>query len=114
MKQFHSKFILRLNITIPKNSQIEKLDSSEHSCQSLDSTCDKCFVVNGILLYFNNYGKLYLWYILKRRYLFILKKSSVLLIECTEINWKTSGVNGLCIIFLLNNMVWYLSVIGKG
>ena len=28
-------------------------------------------------------------------------------------NWKTADVNGVCISILLNNMGWYLSVIGK-
>ena len=33
MKQFHAKFILRINIIIPKHSQIENLDYSEYNCQ---------------------------------------------------------------------------------
>ena len=40
-------------------------------------------------------------------------KSSVIFIECTEMDWKTSDVNGLCISIFLNNMGWYLGVIGK-
>ena len=40
MKTFHAEFILQLNITIYKNSQIENLDFSKYNCQSLDSTCD--------------------------------------------------------------------------
>ena len=47
MKQCHAKFILRLNITIPRNSQIENLDSSKYNCQSLDSICDNVCVGNG-------------------------------------------------------------------
>ena len=47
MKQFHEKFILLLNITIPKNSQIENLDDSKCNCQSLYSTCNSFFVGNG-------------------------------------------------------------------
>ena len=79
----------------------------------MDSSCDKISVGNVRILYFRDDGKLDQFYRLKRRYPFIQKKSSVLSIECTEINCKTSGVNGLCISVLLNNMGWYFGVIGK-
>ena len=68
MKQFHAKFILRLNITIPKHSHIENLNSLKYESQSLDSTCDKTCVGNGRFFYFNDDGKLDLCYILKRGY----------------------------------------------
>ena len=28
-------------------------------------------------------------------------------------NWKTSDINGLCILIFLDNMGWFLGVIGK-
>ena len=62
MKQFHAKCILQLNITTPKNSQIENLDSSKYNCQSLDSTCDKICVRNGRFFYFNDDCKLDLYH----------------------------------------------------
>ena len=67
IKRFHETFILRLNITIPRNSQIETLDTSKYNFQSLDSTCDKICVGNGRFLYFNEDGKLDLHVIVKRR-----------------------------------------------
>ena len=39
--------------------------------------------------------------------------SSVILIECNEMNWKPLDVNVLCISILLNKMGLYLGVIGK-
>ena len=104
MTQFHAKFILRLNINITKNSHIEDLDSLKYNCQSLDSTCDKICVGNGRFFYFNNDGKLDLCCILKRRYPVIKQNSSVISIERTEMNWKTSDVNGLYIPIFLNKM----------
>ena len=86
MKQFHAKFILRFIITIPENSQIENLDYSKCDCQSLDLTCDTFFFGNDIFFYFNNDGKLDLYYILKRIYPVIKKNSSVIFIQCTEMN----------------------------
>ena len=75
----------------------------------MNSTCHKICVGNGRFFYFNNDGKLYLCYISKRRYL-VIKKSSVIFIEFTEMNRKTSDANGLCISVFSNNMVWYLGV----
>ena len=43
----------------------------------------------------------------------VLKKTSVLFIERTEINWKTSDVDGLCTLFFLHKMRWLLGVIVK-
>ena len=68
IKQFYTNFILPFNITMPKHSQIEKLDSSRNNCQSFDSTCDKICVENGRFFHFKNDGKLYHYYILKRMY----------------------------------------------
>ena len=112
MKQLLEMFILRINITIPKNSLIENLYFSIYNSQSLVSTCDIICVGNGIFFYFKKDGKLDLHVILKIRYP-ALKKSSVLFIECTEMNSKSSDVNGLCISIFLDKMVWFLGVIGK-
>ena len=71
MKQFHAKFILPFNTTIPKHSQLEKVDYSKKDCQLFDSTCAKICTGNGICFYFNDDGKLDLYYILKTRYLVI-------------------------------------------
>ena len=43
----------------------------------------------------------------------VKKKPSVLFIECTEMNWKTSDVNGLFISIFLDKMGWFLGVIGN-
>ena len=67
MKQLLETFILPINITMPKNSPIERLDSSIDNSQSLVSTCDIICVVNGGLFYFIEDGKLYLNVIVKRR-----------------------------------------------
>ena len=79
----------------------------------MDSTCDKFFVGNGGFFYFNDDGKLDLYIVLKRGYSVLKKNSSGIFIEWTEMNWKTSDVNGLFISIFLNNMGWYLGVIGK-
>ena len=112
MKKFLETFKLPINITIPKNSPIEKLDSSIYTSQSLVSTCDIICVGNGIFFYFNEYCKLDIYVIVKRRYP-VLKISSVLFVGCTEMNWKTSVVNGLCISIFLDNMGLLLGVIVK-
>ena len=39
--------------------------------------------------------------------------SSVLFVECTEMNWKHTDANGLCFLILLINMRWYLGFMGK-
>ena len=67
MKQFHENFTLPFNITIPKYSHIEILYSSKNS------TCDKICVGNGGFFYFNDDGKLDIYYIFKRRYPVIKK-----------------------------------------
>ena len=111
MKQFNADFILPFNIPWPKHSDNEKLDSSKNHCQSLDSTYDKICVGNGIFLYFKDDNKLDLYYMVKIRYLVIDNNSSVLLIKWTEMNWKTSNVNGFCISIFFNKMGSYLGVI---
>ena len=65
------------------------------------------------ILSFNDDGKIYLYYILKRRYPVIKNNSLVLFVERTGMNWKTSDVTGFCITILFNNMGWYLGVIGN-
>ena len=62
--------------------------------------------------YLKDDGKLDTYYILKIRYL-VIKKSSVIFIEFTEMNWKHKDANGLCVSIYLNNIGWYLGVIGK-
>ena len=52
--------------------------------------------VNGRFFYFNNDGKIYQYFIVKIRYPVIKKNALVLIIECTDMNWKTSNVNILC------------------
>ena len=43
----------------------------------------------------------------------VIKNSSVIFVECTEMNWKISDVNGFCVSILLDKMGCYLGVIGK-
>ena len=74
--------------------------------QSLVSSCDIVCVGNGRFFYFNEDGKLYLHVIAKRRYP-VLKQSSVIFIKFTEINWKISNVNGLCISIFLDKIGWF-------
>ena len=100
IKRFHAKFILWFSITISKQSQIENLDPSKYNCQSLDSTCDKICVENGIFFYFNHDGKLDLYCILKRRYPIIKNNSPVILIECTEMNGNIRFKNLVYLNFL--------------
>ena len=78
-----------------------------------DSTCDKICVGNGRFFYFNDDCKLDIYYTLKRIHPVINNNSSVLFIECTEMNRKTSNVNDFCISIFLNKMGWYLGFIGK-
>ena len=87
-----------------EDSPIEKFDSSIYNGQSLVSTRDAVSVGNGRFFYFNEDGKLDLHVIVKGRYPVLKINSSVPFIECTEMNWKTSDVNGLCISILLDNM----------
>ena len=63
--------------------------------------------------YFNENSILDLYYILKRRYPAIKNNSSVIFIECTDMHWKKSNVNGFRVPILLKNMGWYLGVIRK-
>ena len=76
------------------------------------STCDIICVGNGRCSYFTEDGELDLYFIVKRRYP-VFKTLSIIFIEWTEMNWEKSDVNGLCISILLDNMGWFLGVIGK-
>ena len=60
-------FILPINITMPKNSLVENLDSSIYNSQSFVSTCDIIYVGSVRFFYFNEDGKIYLHVIVKRR-----------------------------------------------
>ena len=93
----HESFILLFNITIPKHSQIENLNHSRNDFGSVDSSCDLICVGNGRFFYFRDNGKLDLYHIVKIRYLVIKNNLSVIFIECAEMNWKTSNVDGLWI-----------------
>ena len=50
---------------------------------------------------------------MRRRYPVINNNSSFIFNECTEMNYNTAHVDGLCIPIFLNNMGRYSSVIGK-
>ena len=63
--------------------------------------------------YSNDDIKLDMYYISKRRYPVVKNNSSVLFIECTEINWETTDENIFFVSIFLKNMVWYLGVIVK-
>ena len=63
--------------------------------------------------YSNDDIKLDMYYISKRRYPVVKNNSSVLFIECTEINWETTDENSFFVSIFLKNMVWYLGVIVK-
>ena len=47
------------------------------------------------------------------RYTFIKNSSSVHIIECTEMNCKTTDANCLFVSIFLKNLVWYLGVKGN-
>ena len=68
MEQLLETIILPINITMHKNSLIERLDSLIYNGQSLVSTCDIFCVGSGIFFYFNECGKIDIHVILKRRY----------------------------------------------
>ena len=74
----------------------------------MNSTCGKICLGNGRLFYFNDNGKLDLYYILKIIYPLIKNNVSVLLIECIEMNWKCKNANGLCVLIFMKNTGWYL------
>ena len=71
-----------------EDSPIEKLDSSIYNGQSLVSSCDVVCVGNGRFFYFKDDGKLDLHVLVKKRYPVLKINSSVIFIECTEMNWK--------------------------
>ena len=72
---------------------------------------EKSCVENGTLFYFNDYGKLELFY-MQQKY-FLLKQSSVLFIECAELNWNRKNAYGLRVYIFLKDTGWYLGVIQK-
>ena len=108
----HGRYIIRFNITIPNISD-SKNDYLKYNCQELNSSCEKICVGNDRLFFFNHDDKLGIYYILKRRFPVIKINSLVILIECTEMDLKHKDENGLCVSKFLNNMGWYLDVIGK-
>ena len=69
-----------------KDSPIDKLYSSLYYGQSLVSTCDVVCVGNGIFFYLNRDGKIDLHVLVKNIYPVLKSISSVLFIECTEMN----------------------------
>ena len=73
-EKLHASFILPFNITIPKYSQSENIDSPKYNYQSFHSSCDNFFVVNGECFYFNDDGKLDIYYIVQR--IQIVKKNN--------------------------------------
>ena len=65
MKIFHGRYRSPFNITTPKIYHIEEIDYLKYNYQSFNSTCEKICVVNGILFYLDNDGKLGLYYTFK-------------------------------------------------
>ena len=113
MEQLLEIFILPINIIMHEDSPIQKLYYSIYNGQSLVSICGAVCVGNGIFFYFNEDGKLYLHVLVKNIYHILKTNSLVLFIEFTEMNWKSSDVNVLCMSILLDKMGWFLGVIGK-
>ena len=66
---------------------------------------EKICVRNGMLFYFNDGGKLDIYYIKINKNLWF-KYISALFVACTEFNWKVTFANGLCVSIFLNNMRW--------
>ena len=60
---------------------------------------------NGGLFYFNDDGKMELSFIQKKCTLRI-KQSSVILIECTKLNWNGKYTNILCVPILSKDTGW--------
>ena len=77
------------------------------------SNCDVVCVGNGIFFYFNEDGKLDLHVLARKRYPVLKTNSSVLFIECTEMNRKPSDVNVFFNSIFLDKTRWFLGVIGK-
>ena len=89
MEIFLEIFILPINITMHENSHFLNLGSSIYNEQSLVSNYDIVCVGNGRFFYFNEGGKLDIYVIVKIRYPVLKNNSSVLFIECIEMNMKT-------------------------
>ena len=64
MKIFHGRYRLQFNITIPKINHIENIDYLKYNDQSLNSIYEEICVGNGRLFYFDEDGKLDIYYIL--------------------------------------------------
>ena len=106
MKKLFETFVLPINITIPKNSPIENLDSSIYNSQSLVETCDIICVGNGRFFYFNEDGKLDIYVIVKIRYPVIKKIiSSFHLMHCNELE------NIICKWLLYFNFLGYSGMV---
>ena len=60
---FHGSKYLPFHITIPKIDDIKTIDCFKYTCQSLNSTGDKTYVGDVIFFYFNDDGKLDMYYI---------------------------------------------------
>ena len=71
---FDRKSYLQFHTTTPKIDDIETIDYLKYNFQSLNSTGEKICVVNGVLFYFNDDGKVYLYCIIFKRYPVIKKK----------------------------------------
>ena len=81
MKTIHAKSILSFNITIPEHSQIETLNDPNIIVNNLiQAVINLCW--EWIFFYFNNDGRLDLYYIVKRRYPVIKSNPSVTFIYC--------------------------------
>ena len=65
MNQFIETYKPLINIIMPKNSLIEKFDSSIYNSELLVSTCDIICVRNGRFFHFDEDGKLDMHVILK-------------------------------------------------
>ena len=73
---------------------------------------DKICVGNGIFFYFNDDGKLEIFYM--HKILPVEKRNTfVLFIEWTELNWNVKDANWLYVSIFFKYMGWYLVVIGK-
>ena len=68
MEKLFETFKLPINIIMHDDSPIEKFNYSIYNGQLLVSTSDVVCVGNGISFYFNEYGKLDLNVLLKKRY----------------------------------------------
>ena len=106
------KCILPLNISIPniyqtKNFFIQNIIVN-HWTQLVRKYVQEMAYFFSVMMI-----KLDIYYIIKRIYPVIKKDSSVIFIECTEMNQKTTYANGLWVSISLKNMRSYWGVIGN-